>query len=73
MSEHADLHHFKNGITGVKQWTGSKVKEMEKVFLSILAGAGDCNAAPEVVKAARTMLEFIHYVCCWFLPFCAHI
>lgn len=62
MSEHPDLRHFKNGITMVSQWTGSEVKEMEKVFMSILAGASGPDVAPDVVKAARAMLEFIYYV-----------
>lgn len=62
MSQHPDLRHFKNGITMVSQWTGSEVKEMEKVFISILVGAGRQDTAPEVVKAARALLEFIYYV-----------
>ena len=62
MTSHPDLHHFKNGITAVLQWTGHECKEMEKVLLAVLAGAGDAKAAPEVVKAAHAMLEFIYYV-----------
>lgn len=62
MSDHPDLCHFKNGISAVKQWTGSEVKEMEKQFLAVLAGAGDPSKSPDVMRAARAMLTFIYYV-----------
>jgi hypothetical protein len=60
MSDHPDLRHFKNGISAVSQWTGMEVKEMEKVFMAVLAGAGRRDAAPQVIEAARTMLDFIY-------------
>jgi hypothetical protein len=52
MLQHIDLRHFKDGITTVLQWTGSEVKEMEKIFMAVLASAGDATAAPQVVQAA---------------------
>jgi len=33
------LWHFKKGISTVKQWTGGEHKEMERVFLGVIAGA----------------------------------
>lgn len=39
MSKHSDLRHFKNGISLTTQWTGTEHKNMEKVFLGVLAGA----------------------------------
>ncbi|KAJ7199445.1 hypothetical protein GGX14DRAFT_373189 [Mycena pura] len=57
MSPHPSLRHFKKGITLTTQWTGSERKEMEKVFLGILAGATD----PGVQRAVRCILDFIYY------------
>lgn len=57
MPSHPDVRHFKNGISSVSQWTGSEFKAMEKVFISVVAGA-----APErAVGAARAVLDFIYY------------
>ncbi|KAF8193195.1 hypothetical protein K438DRAFT_1589717 [Mycena galopus ATCC 62051] len=57
MPSHLDVRHFKNGISTVSQWTGKEHKAMEKVFISVVAGA-----APErVVGAARAVLDFIYY------------
>ncbi|KAJ6560916.1 hypothetical protein B0H10DRAFT_1966807 [Mycena sp. CBHHK59/15] len=57
MPSHPDVRHFKNGISSVSQWTGSEFKAMEKVFISVVAGA-----APErAVGAARAILDFIYY------------
>ncbi|KAK0494160.1 hypothetical protein EDD18DRAFT_1310528 [Armillaria luteobubalina] len=36
MPSHPGLHHFKNGILHILQWTGSEHKEMEKVFLALV-------------------------------------
>ncbi|KAK7035124.1 hypothetical protein R3P38DRAFT_3493923 [Favolaschia claudopus] len=57
MTPHPSLRHFKKGISGVSQWTGRERKEMEKVYLGILADATD----PEVLLAARAILDFIYY------------
>lgn len=50
------LRHFKAGISKVSQWTGHEHKEMEKVFLALVAGAVD----DEVVFAVRALMDFIH-------------
>ncbi|KAH9942531.1 uncharacterized protein BXZ73DRAFT_40914 [Epithele typhae] len=57
MPKHAGIRHFKNGISGVSQWTGMEYKNMERVFLGVIAGACDEN----VTRAARAILDFIHY------------
>lgn len=57
MSLHTDIRHFKRGISLTTQWTGTEHKNMEKVFLGVLAGATD----PRVILAARGILDFIYY------------
>jgi len=57
MSAYPDLRHFSKGISLVSQWTGKEQKEMQKVFLGIVAGAFD----PRAVTAVRAMLDFIYY------------
>ncbi|KAJ7786770.1 hypothetical protein B0H14DRAFT_2630191 [Mycena olivaceomarginata] len=47
MPDHPGLRHFKNGISSVSQWTGTEHKEMEKVFLGLVAA----GAHPELVHA----------------------
>jgi hypothetical protein len=58
MTPHPTLRHFKKGISLTSQWTGTERKNMEKVFLGILANATD----PRVQLATRGVLDFIHYV-----------
>ncbi|KAL6302633.1 hypothetical protein BKA93DRAFT_696014, partial [Sparassis latifolia] len=57
MMKHSDLRYFKDGILLITQWTGMEYKNMEKVFLGVLAGAAD----PEVTCAVRSVLDFIYY------------
>ena len=57
MSLHPDLRHFKKGVSLTTQWTGNEFKNMEKVFLGVLAGATD----PQVILAVRGILDFIYY------------
>ncbi|KAF8883572.1 hypothetical protein BD779DRAFT_1612257 [Infundibulicybe gibba] len=52
------LHHFKKGISTISQWTGTEHKEMQKVFLGVLAGSVP-NA--RVLTVARALLDFIYY------------
>ncbi|KAI9068219.1 hypothetical protein FKP32DRAFT_1562189 [Trametes sanguinea] len=56
MLKHSDLRHFKNGISLVSQWMGTEYKNMEKVFLGVVAGAAD----EHVVCAVRAILDFIY-------------
>jgi len=48
---------FKKGISLTTQWTGTEHKNMEKVFLGVLAGATD----PAILHAVRAVLDFIYY------------
>lgn len=57
MTRHPTLRHFKKGITLTTQWTGTERKNMEKVFLGILANATDSR----VQLAVRGILDFICY------------
>ncbi|PSR74875.1 hypothetical protein PHLCEN_2v9490, partial [Hermanssonia centrifuga] len=50
MLPHPDLRHFKRGISLILQWTGDEYKNMEKIFVGVVAGAAD----PEVVHATHT-------------------
>ncbi|KAI0337580.1 hypothetical protein BDW22DRAFT_1465461 [Trametopsis cervina] len=58
MPAHPDLRHFRKGISLVSQWTGTEYKNMEKVFVGVIAGA---TVDPEVIKAVRAVLDFIYY------------
>ncbi|KAJ3823454.1 hypothetical protein F5880DRAFT_1482181 [Lentinula raphanica] len=57
MPRHNTLRHFKKGISLVSQWTGNEYKNMEKVFLGVIAGA----APTDVVICVRAVLDFIEY------------
>jgi hypothetical protein len=57
MNQYFGLQHFRNRITQVLQWTGQEHKEMEKVFVGILAGTVPTN----VLKVARAIINFIYY------------
>ncbi|KAI6130582.1 hypothetical protein EV401DRAFT_2054275 [Pisolithus croceorrhizus] len=57
MTQYPSLCHFKKGISSVSQWTGTEHKEMERVFVSLLASAvNDC-----VLIIACSLLDFIYY------------
>jgi hypothetical protein len=57
MTRHPSLRHFPKGISLVSQWTGHEYKELEKVFLGVIAGASD----QAIVSAVRAALDFIYY------------
>ncbi|KAH7907715.1 hypothetical protein BJ138DRAFT_1014064 [Hygrophoropsis aurantiaca] len=57
MSDYPGLRHFKNGISSVSQWTGREHKEMERVFVGLLAGAVDNR----VMKAVKSVVDFIYF------------
>ncbi|KAF9548524.1 hypothetical protein CPC08DRAFT_648414 [Agrocybe pediades] len=57
MTPFAGLRHFKQGISSVGQWTGTEHKEMEKIFLSVVAG----GANTKVVTVAKALLDFIYF------------
>jgi len=53
MSSYSGLRHFKKGVSFVTQWTGTEHKEMEKVFLGVLAG----GVNSKVLTVARSLLD----------------
>ena len=57
MSGSPGLRHFRKGISSLSQWTGTEHKEMQKVFLGVLAGA----VSWEVFGVARALIDFIYY------------
>ncbi|KAJ7106620.1 hypothetical protein C8R44DRAFT_834329 [Mycena epipterygia] len=57
MPDHPGVRHFKNGISMVSQWTGTEHKEMEKVFLGLIAAGADT----EMVKAVRGVIDFAYF------------
>ncbi|KDQ54674.1 hypothetical protein JAAARDRAFT_135540 [Jaapia argillacea MUCL 33604] len=57
MNNYPGLRHFKKGISLIKQWTGTEQKEMEKVFVGVVAGA----VPSRVLAVARSLLDFIYY------------
>ncbi|KAJ7456365.1 hypothetical protein B0H11DRAFT_2321662 [Mycena galericulata] len=57
MTPHPSLRHFSKGISLTTQWTGMERKNMEKVFLGILANATD----PAVQLSVRGLMDFIFY------------
>ena len=46
----------------MSQWTGQEYKELEKVFLGVIAGATD-GAVVSVVQAALNFIYYAHFEC----------
>ncbi|KAI6102421.1 hypothetical protein EV401DRAFT_2061212 [Pisolithus croceorrhizus] len=57
MTQYPNLCHFKKGISSVSQWIGTEHKEMERVFVSLLASAVNDH----VLIVACSPLNFIYY------------
>ncbi|KAJ7637485.1 hypothetical protein B0H17DRAFT_906363, partial [Mycena rosella] len=57
MLSHPDVRHFKHGISTVSQWTGGEHKEMEQVFVGLMAGH---VKDPAVIKTATAAADFIY-------------
>lgn len=57
MSRHPTLRHFTKGLSLISQWTGNEYKNMEKMFLGVIAGAVD----ERVIRAVRAVVDFISY------------
>jgi hypothetical protein len=57
MPGYPGLRHFKNGISFVSQWTGHEHKEMQRIFVSLLAGA----VQPAVLRTVSAVIDFIYY------------
>ncbi|QRW09681.1 hypothetical protein RhiLY_08680 [Ceratobasidium sp. AG-Ba] len=50
------IRHFSRGKSVISQWTGKETKQLAKVLMPIIAG----SHKPEVVKAARNMVDFMY-------------
>lgn len=57
MPNHAKLRHFRAGITKLSQTTGKEHKEMEKVFIGVMAGL----VPPDVLPVICALIDFIYY------------
>ena len=57
MSKYQGLRHFSEGISGVSQWTGKEVKQMQQVFICIIADLVN----ERVLAATRGLSDFIYY------------
>jgi hypothetical protein len=53
--DHPGIRKFIHGISHVAQWTCKEHREMEKVFLTVLAGS-----RPTILHAARAVLDFVY-------------
>ncbi|KAL0062695.1 hypothetical protein AAF712_010390 [Marasmius tenuissimus] len=58
MTDSPGLRHFKNGISTVKQWTGTEHKAMEAVFVGLMA---DACADVRVLRTVKAVIDFIYY------------
>jgi hypothetical protein len=59
MKGYPGLRHFKKGISLVSQWTGAEHKQMQRVFVALLAGAP--NVDDHVLMVVRALTDFIYY------------
>jgi len=59
MNGYSGLRHFKKGISLVSQWTGTEHKQMQRVFVTLLAGAP--NVDDRVLTVVRALTDFIYY------------
>ena len=57
MTDFPGLRHFRNGISHVSQWTGREHKEMQRIFVGLLAGA----VPSDVLTVTRALVDFIYY------------
>ena len=57
MSSFRGLHHWKQGISVVKQWTGTDHKQLQWVFISTLVGM---TQHQEVLQVSQALLNFIY-------------
>jgi hypothetical protein len=59
MNGYPGLRHFKKGISLVSQWTGTEHKQMQRVFVALLAGA--LNVDDCILTVVRALTDFIYY------------
>ncbi|KAG2053500.1 hypothetical protein BDR06DRAFT_982797 [Suillus hirtellus] len=59
MPDYPGLWHFKKGISTVRQWTGTEHREMQHIFIGLLAGA--VPKVNQVLVVAQAILDFSYY------------
>ena len=52
------FRHFRNGFTRFKQHTGREQRDIERVFIGVIAGHKSIN--PRIMTALRALLDFIY-------------
>ena len=52
------FRHFRNGFTRFRQHTGKETKDVERVFLGVIAG--HLNVSSGILKAMRAFLDFVY-------------
>lgn len=57
MPRHSDLRHFLSGVTELKQSTANEHKEMQKVFIAVMAGLVPEDVLPAIVA----IIDFVYY------------
>ncbi|KAG8702242.1 hypothetical protein FRC09_004849 [Ceratobasidium sp. 395] len=55
------MRHFKQGITGLNQWTGRESKEVEKQLLPVIASIETSNWDSDMIRLSRALLDFIYH------------
>ncbi|KAI9570029.1 hypothetical protein HD554DRAFT_2204195 [Boletus coccyginus] len=58
------LHHFKKGVSTIKQWTAGDHKQFEWVFIGTLFGT---DVEPCIWQAACSLVDFVHLA-----EYCSH-
>ncbi|KAJ6604893.1 hypothetical protein B0H10DRAFT_1821513, partial [Mycena sp. CBHHK59/15] len=57
MNTYPGLRNFKTGISSVSQWMGTEHKEMQHVFVGMLAGA----VSMKVLTVVKNLIDLIYY------------
>ncbi|KAG1797668.1 hypothetical protein EV424DRAFT_1475057 [Suillus variegatus] len=57
MTSYPGLRHFQKGISKRKQWTGADYRELQHVFLGVIAG----GVENRVIAAVQAVLDFVYY------------
>lgn len=57
MTSYPGLCHFQKGISKRKQWTGADYRELQRVFLGVIAG----GVENRVIAAVQAVLDFVYY------------
>ncbi|KAG8720172.1 hypothetical protein FRC09_010014 [Ceratobasidium sp. 395] len=57
MPDHSNLRHFSSGVSKLKQTTAHEHREMQKVFMAVMAGL----VPNDVLPAILAVIDFIHF------------